>query len=254
MKTSVSLPLISLLVSVALTPTSHAEAQKSARVTQVVKDVKLLPANAAARSAAISDDVSRGTAVRTGTESRAELTFTDLTLTRLGANTVFSFDEGSRDLKLGSGAILVQVPVNAPAAKITTAAVTAAITGGTTLMEANVNTPIKMLVMEGKGKLCSKASGQCEEARGGEMLIADKNGNVGKPLTFNVQKVLKTSKLLVTFKPLPNLSLINNVVEQQQTTSYNSPNDGKGSGSNDSISQRTAANPPPPPFNCPFGH
>ena len=253
MKTSVSLPLISLLVSVALTPTSHAEAQKSARVTQVVKDVKLLPANAAARSAAISDDVSRGTAVRTGTESRAELTFTDLTLTRLGANTVFSFDEGSRDLKLGSGAILVQVPVNAPAAKITTAAVTAAITGGTTLIEANKNNPIKMLVMEGTGKLCSKASGQCEEARGGEMLMADKNGNIGKPLTFNVEKVLKTSKLLVTFKPLPNLPLITNVVQQQQTTSYNSPDNGQGS-SNDSISQRTAANPPPDRFICPFGH
>jgi hypothetical protein len=34
--------------------------------------------------------LTEGTAVRTGLESRAELTFTDQTLARLGANTVFS--------------------------------------------------------------------------------------------------------------------------------------------------------------------
>jgi hypothetical protein len=49
---------------------------KEARITQVVKDVKLLPNAAAARPAALSDQVRDGTAVRAGVESRAELTFT----------------------------------------------------------------------------------------------------------------------------------------------------------------------------------
>src|SRR5205814_2023966 len=57
---------------------------KEARVTQVVKDVKLLPIGAAARPAAVSDEVRDGTAVRTGVESRSELKFTDQTLARLG--------------------------------------------------------------------------------------------------------------------------------------------------------------------------
>jgi hypothetical protein len=50
---------------------------EEARVTQVVKDVKLLPTGAAARPAAISDEVRDGTAVRTGVDSRSELKFTD---------------------------------------------------------------------------------------------------------------------------------------------------------------------------------
>src|SRR5437764_15130752 len=62
---------------------------EEARVTQVVKDVKLLPTGAAARPAAISDEVRDGTAVRTGVDSRSELKFTDQTLARLGANTLF---------------------------------------------------------------------------------------------------------------------------------------------------------------------
>jgi len=76
----------------------HAAQLKEARVSQVIKDVKLLPAQAAPRPAVIRDEVRNGTAVRTGVESRAELTFTDQTLARLGANTIFSFNEGTRNL------------------------------------------------------------------------------------------------------------------------------------------------------------
>ena len=50
---------------------------KEARVTQVVKDVKLLSTGAATRPAAASDEVRDGNAVRTETDSRSELKFTD---------------------------------------------------------------------------------------------------------------------------------------------------------------------------------
>src|ERR1700737_1588052 len=96
---------------------ANAETLKSARVTQIIKDVKLL-GEQGARTAAVSDEVREGAAVRTGVESRAELTFADLTITRLGANTVFSFNERTRQINLDSGSILVQVPSNAPAAQI----------------------------------------------------------------------------------------------------------------------------------------
>src|SRR5690242_12154056 len=70
-------------------------AQKSdARVTQIVRDVRVLPSQASARPASLNETINQGTGVRTGSDSRAELTFTDLSLTRLGANTVFSFDQG----------------------------------------------------------------------------------------------------------------------------------------------------------------
>src|ERR1041384_5916508 len=73
---------------------ANAAALEEARVSQVIQDVRLLEAHAAPHPAAVNDKVIHGSAVRTGVESRAELTFNDLTITRLGANTIFSFIAG----------------------------------------------------------------------------------------------------------------------------------------------------------------
>src|SRR5881227_4264826 len=80
---------------------------KEARVTQIIRDVKLLPNAAPARPAIVNDPVRDGTAVRTGIESRTELIFPDATLARLGANTIFSFTEGTRNLELKERPILL---------------------------------------------------------------------------------------------------------------------------------------------------
>jgi hypothetical protein len=84
--------------TIAIANSAGAAQLQEARVTQVVNDVKLLLEQAAPRPASISDFVRRGTAIRTGTQSRSELTFADLTITRLGANTIFSFKEGTREM------------------------------------------------------------------------------------------------------------------------------------------------------------
>src|SRR4051794_4864183 len=116
-----------------------AEVLTEAELTRIIKDVKLLPVQAAPRNANLKDRINNGTAVRTGIESRAELTFRDLTITRLGENTLFSFNEGTRNLDLGGGAILVHVPKDSGGAKITTAAITAGITGTTVMLEVHRN-------------------------------------------------------------------------------------------------------------------
>src|SRR6266481_2170865 len=121
----------------------------SARVSAVIRDVRLLPSNAAPRPAAVNENVGLGTAVRTGTESRAELTFADLTVTRLGENTIFSFNEAAREINVTKGAILVEVPSKAPAAKISSAGVTAGVMGGTALFA--TGPPIKFMILEGAG-------------------------------------------------------------------------------------------------------
>src|SRR5436190_2926288 len=102
---------------------------KEAQVTQVIQDVRLLPSNAAPRPASVSDRVHEDTAVRTGVESRTELTFQDMTLTRLGSQTIFSFKGGTRTINLKSGSILLSVPKNSGGGQIKTAAVTASVTG-----------------------------------------------------------------------------------------------------------------------------
>src|SRR5947209_6117317 len=167
-KTGTGSVLFSFLTLVHFSAATNAAELQAAHVTQIINDVKLLPGQAAARAAVVNESVSAGTAVRTGVESRTELTFSDLTITRLGANTVFAFNGAARQVDLGSGAVLVQVPRNGAEVKIRTAAVTAAITGGTALFESNKGLPTKLLMLEGIGRFYP--NGHPEEAeivRGG---------------------------------------------------------------------------------------
>lgn len=124
-----------LFCSIAGLPSAPAAVLKKAEVTAVVNDVKLVDPQRAERGAKVSDVVQGEVGVKTGIQSRAELLFQDKTLTRLGANTIFSFNEGTRDLELERGTMLLQCPKGVGGAKIRTAAVTAAITGTTILLE-----------------------------------------------------------------------------------------------------------------------
>ena len=191
-----------------------ADQLQQARVSQVIQDVRVLETHGAPRPAAVNDKVTQGMGVRTGVESRAELTFTDLTLTRLGANTVFSFKQGAREIDLTSGAVLLQIPPDAPAVKVSTSAVTAAITGGTALFAKGP--PTKFMVLEGIGRFYP--TGHPERAatiNGGEMMTMTADGRMTKPEKFDVKLVLKTSRLIKDFPPLENMPLVMAVVDLQ---------------------------------------
>ena len=191
-----------------------ADQLQQARVSQVIQDVRLLEAQGAPRPAVVNAKVTQGMGVRTGVESRAELTFTDLTITRLGANTIFSFKQGARELDLTSGAVLLEVPPKAPAVKVSTSAVTAAVTGGTALFA--TGPPTKFMVLEGTGTFYP--AGHPERAvtvHGGEMMMMTANGRMTKPEKFDVKLVVETSRLIQDFPPLANLPLIMLVVNQQ---------------------------------------
>src|SRR5438874_1811293 len=202
-----------------------ADQLQQARVSQVIQDVRVLETHGAPRAAAVNDKVTQGMGVRTGAESRAELTFTDLTITRLGANTVFSFKQGSRELDLTSGAVLLQIPPKAPAVKVSTSAVTAAITGGTALFA--TGPPTKFMVLEGIGTFYP--TGHPERAvtiNGGEMMTMTADRRMTKPEKFDVKLVLKTSRLIKDFPPLENMPLVMAVVDlqlaEQQLAALNS--------------------------------
>src|SRR4051812_14985588 len=99
----------------------------SASVTRVYNKVELLAPSQAAVPAKVGDGISGQRAVQTGNQSRTELKFNDETIARLGGNSLFSFDRGTRDLNLNEGVILLEVPKHAGGATINTAAVTAAV-------------------------------------------------------------------------------------------------------------------------------
>jgi hypothetical protein len=107
----------------------RADELKEAKVTQIIQDVRVLPSGAAPRPAAINDDVRQGTAVRTGIQSRSELTFKDQTITRLGEKTIYSPGAGVRTIDVGSGQFLLYLPKKSGGAKVKMGPVTAAITG-----------------------------------------------------------------------------------------------------------------------------
>src|ERR1700726_523774 len=192
---------------------------KEARVTQVVNDVKLLAQQAAPRPAAVNDPVRKGSAIRTGTQSRSELTFADLTITRLGANTIFSFNEGTREMNLIDGAILFQLPKGSGGATIKTAAVTAAITGTTGIGEfhpaktSNAPPFSKWLCLEGTFHL-NLANGQSVEIGPGKMVTTD-GKSFSKVVSFDIGQLVKSSLFFTGFdKPLASLDLI--VLEEQK--------------------------------------
>jgi hypothetical protein len=164
--------------------------------------------------------------VRTGTDSRAGIEFTDLTLARLGANSIFSFDAKARSMNTTRGAVLFSKPTNSGPIQIQSGAISGAITGSTGF--------ISTVAIEGlgpaghissKGKGTTTLAGMLEgkfvggarwtDSAGkehtspfrlgpGEMVIARPDGPP-RLAQFDIPRFLRTSPLVTGFKgPLPN--------------------------------------------------
>ena len=183
---------------------------EEAKVTAVVHDVKLLRGEAVLRAATINDEIRADTAVRTGLESRSELTFPDLTLARLGANTIFSFNQKAREVNLINGAILLRVPKNSGGASITTDAVTAGIVGTTVMMEYHPRGIAKFIVLEGVARLyLKKRVGESILVHAGEMMIIRWGATqLSDPVAVDISEIMRTSLLITGFGPLPSAPLI----------------------------------------------
>ncbi len=184
---------------------TQAETLQSARVTTRVNDVRLYQAHKSVRQAKTGDRITGHTSVQTGRRSRAELTFQDNTVTRLGANSTFSFRRGSRDINLNRGTILLQVPKSAGGATIRTATVTAAITGTTLMMEYTPGKWVKLITLEGTVSLNlgkksprGKFFGRRKKVKvpAGKMIIMHPDGEIiTRPVDVDLKKLLATSLL-----------------------------------------------------------
>ena len=207
-----------LLSLIATTRSTIAAAPNEATITRIVNDVQLRPAQRAPRAASVNDKVPDGSSVQTGMNSRTELTFADQALARLSANTIFTFKEGTRNLDLASGATLLHVPKGAGAAKVSTAAVTAAITGTTVIVEYYPHAYIKFISLEGTARLYLKSRwGESVLVRPGQMLITNPDAKrLPDPVDVDLDRLLKTSLLINDFAPLPRQDLIAKESEKQQ--------------------------------------
>ncbi|MEY3479933.1 MAG: hypothetical protein RIQ71_708 [Verrucomicrobiota bacterium] len=190
-----------------------------ATVTRVVKSVEVIPQGSQPKPAAVGEIVGGNSDIRTGEESRAQLTFPDQTLARLGENTVFSFERGTRALDLESGAILLQVPKDAGGATIRSAPITAAITGTTVMMEYSPGNPgtVKLIVLEGTVRLALAGRlGESVLVGAGQMIAVAANArSLPDPSVVDVQRLLKTSRLIKDGE-LESMGLIMETVNDQQ--------------------------------------
>lgn len=192
---------------------------KKAEVTRVLNDVRVLPDQSDAAPARIGDVITGKTAVATGVSSRAELKFPDNTLTRLGANTLFRLEEGTRDIDLQQGVLLLQVPKQLGGARVRTAAVTAAVTGTTILVEYQPDGYIKIIVIEGQVDLFMRDKpSNFITLKAGDMIVMKADAKTFPlPVQVDLERLMKTSKLLDPneFGPIGNGQQINNALNQQ---------------------------------------
>ena len=191
-----------------------AEDLAEAKVTQVVQDVKVVPAGAVPRPVAVNETVRQGNAVQTGAQSRSELTFKDETITRLGEKTIYNIG-GGRTIDLGSGQFLLYVPKNKGGAKVKMGPVTAAITGTTVLGNVLPNGLVQFTVLEGTACIHLESVGQAVQVNGGQMLVYDPvYGRLEDPVEVDLQQQL-SSPLVRDFRRLPSAGLIEEEIQNQ---------------------------------------
>ncbi len=188
--------MIFLMGAACLMPVTG-EPLKSAVITTAVNDVRVYRGSDSGAAATVGERISGTDDLHTGRRSRAELTFPDQSITRIGANSIFSFSSGNRDMEIKNGSFLLQVPKDAGGATIRTATVTAAITGTTTMMECNPGQWLKFITLEGTAKLKVNGSNDVVEIPPGNMIfmrVGDKQ--VPKPIMINVQRLMGSSDLV----------------------------------------------------------
>jgi hypothetical protein len=204
-------------------------------VRQKVNVVTLAPSVAAPAQPISQGAVVRDrNVVRTGTESRAELEFPDLTLTRLGANAIFSFDSAARAIDCQQGAALFAKPTSSGRIEIRAGGVAAAITGSTGFVSnqpaggsakarARGASAAERTTMMGmlEGKLNGSATWRDRNGAEhrfafklgpGEMIVAQP-GRQPMVMQFDIPRFLATSPLVTKFNgPLPNTAMLDRAV------------------------------------------
>jgi len=178
----------------------HAAKITQAKITRTVNIVDILSSEGAARPAEPGATLHEKEALQTGVKSRAELTFPDNTLVRIGASSLFSFKHGMREIDLQSGTLLLQVPKNQGGTRIQTATVTAVITGTTLLMESRPGKSIeaKCIVIEGEVRLSLRGRvGESVVIPAGHMVAVPRDARrLPDPVPVNLERLVKTSRLI----------------------------------------------------------
>lgn len=199
--------------------------------TDVIKDVNVVAATTkGATPAAVNAIVTAPDLVRTGPASRAELTAPDNTITRIGANTVFSFAADGRTVNLEQGSVLFHSPKGKGGGTIKSGGASAAVLGSTMMGVASSDGSFKTIFLEGTECKVTLKNGKTVTLHAGQMVVVLPGGeDFGPVLDIDLAKLVHTSLLVNGFThPLDSLPLIQLVIlGQQRDGSGNQPPGGK---------------------------
>lgn len=185
--------------------------------TEVVKDVKIVANVSKSATPALPNDLLKAPdRVRTGPASRAELTAPDHTITRVGANTVFSYADSGRTLNLDQGSLLFHAPKGIGGGTIKSGGVVAAVLGTTLIVSATTDGGFKVILLEGSGKV-TLPNGKSVTLKAGQLVFVAPNGTeLSAVLDINLDKLVAGSLLVNGFtNALPSQPLIRSAVARQ---------------------------------------
>ena len=197
--------------------TSHAIDLKQSKVTQVVNDVQIISAaDQKQKTATVNDVFAMPDILRTGAASRAELVAADETVTRVGANTIFSFDPANRTLDLKQGSLLFHSPHGKGGGTIHTGSATASVLGTTLIVATTPKGGMKVIDLEGSVEV-KFLNGLKQKLEPGQMTFILTNGNQLAPvIIFRLDELTANSLLVKGFsQPLDSLPLIQNQIDKQ---------------------------------------
>jgi hypothetical protein len=205
--------------------TAHAATPLTESVfTEIVNDAKVVTAASQATISAKTNELLKAPdLVRTGPASRVELTASDNTITRIGANTVFSFESSGRTIDLEKGSILFYSPPGKGGGAIKHGGASAAVLGTTIICAILADGSFKIIVLEGQC-LVTRRDGSTLTLNAGQLVVIPPDGNSfgNGILNFNLGELVSRLLLIQGFShPLASLPEINDAIQQQNTSIAN---------------------------------
>ena len=211
----IPLVLLSFGVSLGFAATEF----KDAEIT-TLKNIVEHDAGQGAAPAKMSEKIGENSKVTTAAASMAELTFGDSSITRIGANSVFSFQSKERLVKLDKGTALIHATPGNGGATVDCGGVTAAVSGSTLMASRSATGGAVFVLLESSGSMkVTTPGGQTAVIMPGQ---AASTGTGAKSaiqvFDVDVKKVMDTTPLVQGFKKvLPSQAEINVVSEKQQS-------------------------------------
>ena len=168
-------------------------------------------------AAAVSDIFKMPDMLHTGSGSRAELVAADDTVTRVGANTIFSYDTENRTIDLQQGSLLFHSPHGKGGGTIRTSAVVAAVVGTTIIVTCTPDGGFKVLDLEGETEVRFLNGMRVQHLEPGQMTFILPGGTQPSPIiVFRLDGQIKGSLLLNGFDlPLPSIGKIDAEISRQ---------------------------------------